>query len=71
MAASRGLVQSGDMVVVVQRIHDEFALKIVSVDDLTESGRVGTVEPAASALLSRDSNGTGGLPTKIGDGLLD
>eukprot|EP00210_Caulerpa_lentillifera_P002558 g2453.t1 len=39
-AQSRGLVSNGDRVVVVQRIHADFSLKIINVDDLLSPAKV-------------------------------
>lgn len=39
-AQSRGLVSEGSRVVIVQRIHDDFAMKIVDVGDLLNPARV-------------------------------
>jgi len=36
-AKRRGLVNSGDRIVVVQRIHEDFAFKIVSIDDIVST----------------------------------
>lgn len=38
-AQTRGLVSEGDRVVIVQRVHEDFSMKIVDVDDLLGTSR--------------------------------
>ncbi|CAD7699862.1 unnamed protein product [Ostreobium quekettii] len=52
VGASKGLVKPGDMVVVVQRVHEDFVLKIVAVDDLDQPTNLGGSGGGAKGWLS-------------------